>query len=255
MPSISRSFESYARMLKDRWGSRSVRLSKENMRAFYACYLCLQTAQRPVTCPEGHLYCKECILTDLVHQKTKLAEFSQQREDALRSKAQEAQAAEQEAQAKRVAQFAQGDAIITQKRKLDDDETETRKRMAAGETRSTPAFWLPSQAPEHVSSADSSLTLVDNRASTTMCTASSENPHKLLSKNLVDVCFHERQVDGDSQLYCPCCKKEYSPTSRTHGVYATTHISTPLMWPCALYPMHRYAHPRTAKEGGHISVP
>ena len=127
--------------------------------------------------------------------------------------------------------------------------------MAAGETRSTPAFWLPSQAPEHVSSADSSLTLVDNRASTTMCTASSENPHKLLSKNLVDVCFHERQVDGDSQLYCPCCKKEYSPTSRTHGVYATTHISTPLMWPCALYPMHRYAHPRTAKEGGHISVP
>jgi len=204
-------------MLKDRWGSRSLRLSKENMRAFYACYLCLQTAQRPVVCSEGHLYCKECILSDLVQQKTKLADYARQREDALRKKEYEAQAAEQQAQAKRVAQFAQGDAIISQKRKLEEEDSEARKRLAAGETRSTPAFWLPSQTPEHECGADSSLTFVDDRASTTMCTASSEKPHKLLSKNLVNVCFHERKRDGDSQLYCPCCKKEYSAISQTHG--------------------------------------
>lgn len=50
------------RMLKDRWGSRSLRLSKENMRAFYACYLCLQAAQQPVCCGEGHLFCKVCFM-------------------------------------------------------------------------------------------------------------------------------------------------------------------------------------------------
>lgn len=218
MPNTSRCFDSYLRMLKDRWGSRRVRLSKENMRAFHACYLCLQTAQRPVTCHEGHLYCKECILSDLVQQKTKLADYAQKREDALRKKADEALAAQQQAQAERVAQFAQGNSIISQKRKLEEDVSETRKRVAAGETRATPAFWLPSQTPEHESDGDSSFTLVDNRASSTMCTATSA-PHKLLLKHLVDVRFHERERDGASQLYCPCCKKEYSAISQTHGTY------------------------------------
>lgn len=204
-------------MLKDRWGSRRLRLSKENMRAFYACYLCLQTAQRPVTCHEGHLYCKECVLSDLVQQKTKLADYAQQREEAMRKKAHEAQAAEQQAQAERVAQFAQGDAILSQKRKREEDASYERKRVATGETRETPAFWLPSQAPEHERHTEDSITLADDRASTTMCTASSEKPHKLLSKHLVDVHFHERKVDGDKQLYCPCCKKEYSALSKTHG--------------------------------------
>ncbi|WFD22801.1 hypothetical protein MEQU1_001478 [Malassezia equina] len=216
-------------MLKDRWGSRRLRLSKENMRAFYACYLCLQTAQRPVTCHEGHLYCKECVLSDLVQQKTKLADYAQQREEAMRKKAHEAQAAEQQAHAERVAQFAQGDAILSQKRKREEDASYERKRVAAGETRETPAFWLPSQAPEHDRHMDDSLALADDRASTTMCTASSEKPHKLLSKHLVDVHFHERKVDGDKQLYCPCCKKEYSALSKTHVLRACGHV---LCTPC-----------------------
>lgn len=47
-------------MLKDRWGSRKLRLTVESMRAFYACCLCLQDAQRPVCCAQGHVFCKVC---------------------------------------------------------------------------------------------------------------------------------------------------------------------------------------------------
>lgn len=35
------------------------------MRRFDACALCLQRAREPVACQKGHLFCKECIYTDL----------------------------------------------------------------------------------------------------------------------------------------------------------------------------------------------
>ena len=35
------------------------------MRNFDACALCLNRARDPVTCNEGHLFCKECVYTDL----------------------------------------------------------------------------------------------------------------------------------------------------------------------------------------------
>lgn len=35
------------------------------MRRFDACALCLQRAREPLACHEGHLFCKECVYTDL----------------------------------------------------------------------------------------------------------------------------------------------------------------------------------------------
>lgn len=35
------------------------------MRRFDACALCLNRAREPVACTEGHLFCKECVYTDL----------------------------------------------------------------------------------------------------------------------------------------------------------------------------------------------
>src|ERR1700753_1457355 len=35
------------------------------MKPFDSCALCLQQARDPVACSSGHLYCRECIYTDL----------------------------------------------------------------------------------------------------------------------------------------------------------------------------------------------
>jgi hypothetical protein len=45
------------------------RLGAESMRQFDACSLCLQRARDPMACPRGHLYCRECVLSDLLTQK------------------------------------------------------------------------------------------------------------------------------------------------------------------------------------------
>ncbi|KXN87901.1 Nitric oxide synthase-interacting protein [Leucoagaricus sp. SymC.cos] len=39
------------------------------MRRFDACALCLNRAREPLACDEGHLFCKECVYTDLLTQK------------------------------------------------------------------------------------------------------------------------------------------------------------------------------------------
>lgn len=41
------------------------RLGNESMRRFDACALCLNRAREPLACNEGHLFCKECVYTDL----------------------------------------------------------------------------------------------------------------------------------------------------------------------------------------------
>ena len=35
------------------------------MRRFDACALCLNGAREPLACNQGHLFCKECVYTDL----------------------------------------------------------------------------------------------------------------------------------------------------------------------------------------------
>ena len=56
---------SYAEYKKLDYGTKRQRLGNESMRPFNACSLCLERARGPLACSEGHLYCTECVFTDL----------------------------------------------------------------------------------------------------------------------------------------------------------------------------------------------
>ncbi|KAJ4467215.1 hypothetical protein J3R30DRAFT_3309675 [Lentinula aciculospora] len=60
---------SYAEYKKLDYGTKKQRLGNESMRRFDACALCLNRAREPLACVEGHLFCKECVYTDLLIQK------------------------------------------------------------------------------------------------------------------------------------------------------------------------------------------
>ncbi|KAJ4477747.1 hypothetical protein C8J55DRAFT_536456 [Lentinula edodes] len=60
---------SYAEYKKLDYGTKKQRLGNESMRRFDACALCLNRAREPLACNEGHLFCKECVYTDLLTQK------------------------------------------------------------------------------------------------------------------------------------------------------------------------------------------
>lgn len=222
-------------MLKDRWGSRKLRLSIESMRAFHACCLCQQSAQRPVCCAEGHLFCKvgcglmqECILSDLVTQKKQLAEHAKRRTELLqRLRDQEVDDAAR-AEREKIATFERTAHALpneSSKRKREDSEASGKEKQSKSEAsqEGNPAFWLPSMAPE--AEADLLQELAENdRPSTTLCIAGSDKPHKLTMKGLVPVHFSTRTVDTKKQYYCPSCKKEFALASQVHVLRKCGHV-------------------------------
>ena len=63
-------------MLKDlnEWGEIETRLGVDSQKKFEQCPLCLNILTNPVSCQKGHLFCKECLLKDLLFQKKKSKE-------------------------------------------------------------------------------------------------------------------------------------------------------------------------------------
>ncbi|KAF8331946.1 uncharacterized protein EI90DRAFT_904478 [Cantharellus anzutake] len=57
------------------YGTKKQRLGTESMREFDSCSLCLQRARDPVSCSRGHLYCKECVYSDLLSQRKEIKRY------------------------------------------------------------------------------------------------------------------------------------------------------------------------------------
>jgi nitric oxide synthase-interacting protein len=64
---------SYERsLLKGDYGKQRTRLTRDSFRAFDACNLCLVRCRRPVSCPNGDLFCRECAVENLLSQRKEI---------------------------------------------------------------------------------------------------------------------------------------------------------------------------------------
>jgi len=65
------------------YGTQRALLGSSSHRLFDSCSLCLSKAVAPVICSKGHLFCKECVVKDLLGQRDGLLRKKQEIE-ALR---------------------------------------------------------------------------------------------------------------------------------------------------------------------------
>lgn len=74
----------FTRHEKDKlgWGSKRQRLTKDSIKKFDACGICMKVCESPMICPNGDLFCKQCIYQSLLVQKQrnkqKFKEFQMQ---------------------------------------------------------------------------------------------------------------------------------------------------------------------------------
>lgn len=92
-------------MLQDLWGSKTQRLGADSMRRFDQCALCLSTADKPVTCPQGHLTCRECAITNLLEQSKANEQAQRELQKLEQEHALERERAREQARAKVLADF------------------------------------------------------------------------------------------------------------------------------------------------------
>jgi nitric oxide synthase-interacting protein len=159
------------------YGKKTQRIGKDSLKPFDSCYLCLLTARNPVICHKGHLYCKECIIQNIINQKEKIKH--QKPVKVIK---------EDEKEKEMLKLFLDQDQIIQQKQVKKEENA---------------AFWIPQKQP--------SEEMVDK--STDLKVVCTIGNHSLSAKKLINIKF---MVEEDCKK-CPVCKVDLNSNAKILG--------------------------------------
>ncbi|ORY31390.1 hypothetical protein BCR39DRAFT_526397 [Naematelia encephala] len=214
-----------------RKGNEAQRIGQDSFKPLDSCYLCLSKVTSPFACPQGHIYCQECILSNLITQK---ASIEAQRREMERWEAREEQErfeAKQRARERVISDFEKGMGLggaggrklfedrgdkdtvgrlfelngdVVEKVAKEAEEKALRTieaEQAEGRKAKLAAFWLPSLAPE------AKLGPLKDVKLQTLCHMGG-HPHPVSRKTLLPVIF--TYPTPTSKPTCPSCTKELS---------------------------------------------
>jgi nitric oxide synthase-interacting protein len=191
--------------LKD-YGTIKQRLGKDSLKDFDACSLCLHNLVMPLACPQGHLFCKECIYSALLSQKKEI-----KRQTKL-YKLQGEKYKEEEQLKKDQEQHA----LLE---KLDQAERgETVTATTAEEKKKVASYWVPSVAPQAVSET------IKKPSKQTTCP---EGKHAVALKDLISVQFTVNASESEQDKFkymCPVCKKTLNNTPKVVLMKSCGHV-------------------------------
>lgn len=205
-------FTSHERdQLKSQWGSRSTRLTRDSFLPFGSCQLCLLQARDPVACPShGHLFCRECAVSNLLAQNQELKRLKRENERRLLADEEERMVGEAGEQVRELDDFEQLQAGLgaklggKRKREADvedgfkhrnDEGAFVEKRRMSGKQENAnelPAFWIPGKSDNNPK-ADARVI----KAQPTCPASAMDQQHTFTLKTLITVKFTEEKPTGD----------------------------------------------------------
>lgn len=191
----SSSVFTYAERSKLLYGSVEKRHTRDTVKEHDACYLCFLTAIDPVCCSEGHVSCRECVLSTLLSQKYASKE-SELKEIARINKINGVKAEEARMEAvKREKNFilaSQGGVPMDNPTKLD-----------AYQSLSSCSFWIPEKIP-------TASLLLENGSKkktitkSTLCNGGS-SPHSITLRSLTALKYSYSTSSTKKDKICPGC--------------------------------------------------
>ncbi|KAF2721764.1 hypothetical protein K431DRAFT_246690 [Polychaeton citri CBS 116435] len=219
--------------LKGTWGSRQARLNREAFLPFGSCQLCLLPSRDAVACPdEGHLFCRECALSNVLAQKEEMKRLKRDEERRNLEDADEKVSKEAEKAAKELEDFERvqaggSDRSSAVKRKQSGDEDDELARMAKEggiysgkrQKREETSFWTPEAIP------DDKKREAQVIRSTPRCPSSTvEKPHEISLKSLINVHFAGEGKNEGSWRMCPACDKPLSNSTKAVVAKPCGHV-------------------------------
>ncbi|TKA46950.1 hypothetical protein B0A54_03906 [Friedmanniomyces endolithicus] len=201
------------------WGSRSTRLTRDSFLPFGSCQLCLLPAREAIACPKyGHLFCRECAVSNLLAQSKDLKRLKKEAEKRGEEDAEERVLEEGEQRAKEVEDFERVQAGLSVRNSSDKGDAKS----------DLPSFWVPGETPDN-KKAD----LKTIKQHPTCPAAAADKPHDFTLKTLVTVHFNEEpptSASGPPTRSCPSCHKALSNSTKAVLAKPCGHV---LCKPCS----------------------
>ena len=193
--STSGSF-THAERQKLSYGSQSARCTRDSLRPFIHCHLCLEMARDPNSCPMGHVACRSCYLEDILAQKNSFKVKKSEYDRKINEMNEKKRAEEDIKRADNLKAF------LTQqgtKRSFDqiDRTDESTSTTISSALITASAISVPTPPKEEI-----------------CCRAGLKGPHPLSMKSLLLVKFSEPEKDKPG---CPSCLKLFNSSNALKG--------------------------------------
>jgi len=211
--STTRPFFTYHERKELKYGTQKQRLGTESQRPFDACCLCLKPSNNPVITLYGYIYCKECILQNILDQKKQIKRAKKQYEEQLKRQQEEKKLEQLREQQKQIQQF----------QKIADGISNSSENQHGNNNnnKNNGAFWVPSAIPT-ANKMNNHIQKPDEKIYDPMC-------HKFIhSKELIQLEFRRIEekegrdesndlIEYNSRFMCGCCLKTL--TNATNEAY------------------------------------
>ena len=179
------------------YGTQSKRVTKDSFLEFGDCGLCLKQSKNPVITPYGYIYCKECILENILKQKKEIKKKQEEFEIQLKNENLEKILKEKEEIEKKKKEFEK----ITNYSSVENIQQEQEKTKKIEGSN----FWIPSKTPE--TKEPEKLKQKKEEILDPSCS----KPIKI--KQLIDIEFqevkNEEEKNFKKKFECPCCRKTF----------------------------------------------
>ncbi|KAF2674274.1 hypothetical protein BT63DRAFT_6251 [Microthyrium microscopicum] len=256
-------FTSYERsLLKTAWGTQKAKLNRDSFLPFGSCQLCLLPSRDPVACSNGDLFCRECIIANLLAQRKEITRLEKdlerrvedEQDQKLLQEAEEQERAVQDFERVQMGAENRGRKRAAEDATAEEDQRATKKKFELVEeellkgvkderirmrtaidadkkaaAKHNPSFWIPSALPtsETVSTKDSKPPKLQP-----LCPCSSEEkPHNISLKTLTAIKFRTEKDENTKQekQTCPSCRKALSNSTKAVLAVPCGHV---LCKPC-----------------------
>ena len=159
---------------KNEWGLIEGRISEDSQKNFELCSICLSKAKNPVCCLKGSIFCKQCLLENLLHQKAenkkKLKEYEETQkitENEINNKNEEK--------------------ILSAKIYKSNKDTKN-------------CFWLPSMSSNNKN-------IIQAKPSNILFCPSCEKKHQMGTKDYIELKLIPSIENPENKFMCSICEK------------------------------------------------
>ena len=203
-------------MLKD-WGTQKQRLGKDSHKSFELCILWLSRVNDPTWWEKGHLFCKECIIENLVQQKKEKQqeidnwERSQHEKVLLDERNKQQELADKIQKFEKLETQPKGDRLDREQIELEEMNEEDRAKAIVAKSRLNKEFnkeerkeWIKTSFWANDPSTSVKKKEKEKPVNRLICPSHESQDHFIKMKNLVNLTL--TPVEDGKEFMCPICK-------------------------------------------------